>query len=112
MAFKPFRKVKVPPDEPVTEKHINTVQDNVAEALGQLLGKDALDSKLLKDITLLPGITNKVSHGLGRKLQGYIVVRNHGGYAVLTDQQDTNPSTNLLLYLTTPALVKVDLLVF
>ena len=101
MAFKQYRKIRVPPDGEVTSKHINDVQDNVGEAIGQLLGKDALDVVLLKGIKLEPGITNKVSHTLGRTLDGWMVVRNHGGYAILTDLQDTNPSPDLLLYLTT-----------
>ena len=88
------------------------MQDNIASALGQLLGKDALDVSLLKNVKLISGVTNMVPHGLGRVLDGWIVVRNHGGYAILTDLQDTNPSPDLLLYLTTPATVTVDLLVF
>ena len=112
MAFKPYRKIRVPPEGVVTSKHINDVQDAVGEALGQLLGKDALDVVLLKNIKLLPGIINTVAHGLGRVLDGWIVVRNHGSYAILTDKQDDNPSPNLLLYLTTPNAVVVDLLVF
>lgn len=112
MAFKPFKKIKVPPNDNVTSKHINTVQDNISEALGQVLGKDSLDVSLIKNVRLLPGIVNKVPHLLGRNLSGFIVVRNHGGYAVLTDQQDSNSSPDLLLYLTTPAAVTVDLLVF
>lgn len=112
MAFNPFRKIRVSPDQEITSKHINDVQDNVAVALGQVLGKDCLDLKLLKNVILLPGITNMVDHGLGRVLDGWMVVRNHGGYAILTDLQDTNQSQHLLLYLTTPATVMVDLLVF
>ena len=111
MAFKPFKKIKVPPDEEITSKHINAVQDNVSQAIGQLLGKDVLDLKLLKNVTLLPGIINKVSHGLGRKIDGWLPVGN-GGYAFITDKQDSNKSPELLLYLTTPALVTVNLIVF
>lgn len=112
MAFKPFKKINVNNNETISPKHINAVQDNISQALGQLLGKDQLDNQVLTNITLLPAITNKVPHQLGRRLSGWIVVRNHGGYSMLTDLQDTNASPHLLLYLYTPALVVVDLFVF
>lgn len=112
MAFKPFKKIRIRQGQPPTAEEFNSVQDNIDQAVSQLLGKDVLDQQLLKNVVLLPGITNKVSHGLGRRLAGYLVVRNHGSYAILTDTQDTNPAPDLLLYLTTPALVTVDLLVF
>lgn len=112
MAFKPFRKIRVAPDATITAKNINDVQDNISFALNQVLGKDALDCTILKNVTLLPGITNMVPHMLGRVLDGWYVVRNHGNYSFIVDQQDTNPSPDLLLYLTSPAQVTVDLLVF
>lgn len=112
MAFKPYRQINLNSDETVSPKHINAVQANISSALQQILGKDTLDSQLLKNIQLLPAIVNKVSHGLGRELQGYYVVRNHGSYSVIRDTQDDNLSPHLLLFLTTPALCTVDLLVF
>ncbi len=112
MSFKPFKQIKVPPNSEITEKQINAVQSNIAEALAQILGKDQLDSKILQNIQLNPGVINKVAHGLNRNLNGWIVIRNHGGYSLLTDMQDNNQSPHLLLYLTTPVFVMVDLLVF
>jgi len=112
MAFHPFKKKKVSLGETPTADDFNTAQDYIESALAQLLGKDTLDQVLIKNVLLLPGIINKVPHKLGRVLNGYTPVRNHGGYAILTDLQDTNPSPHLLLYLTTPVQVTVDLLVF
>ncbi len=112
MAFRPFKKIQVASTEEITTKHINAVQDNIAQALGQLLGKDALDLSLLTNQVLSPNTINKIAHKLGRRLTGWMVVRNHGGYAILTDHQDTNPAPELLLYLSSPTLVTVDLLVF
>ena len=112
MAFKAFKKINVPPETDLTAKHINLVQDNISHALSQLLGKDTLDQVVLKNVVLLPGMVNPVAHGLGRALTGWVVIRNHGGYSLLTDLQDTNDSPELLLLLTTPVLVTVDLLVF
>jgi hypothetical protein len=130
VAFKPFKQVKVIPpatssstdtqtqitalQKQVSEltKALNTLQTNIAEALSQVLGKDALDVAIVKNVVLLPGVVNKVSHTLGRKLQGWKVIRNHGSYSLITDVQDTNKSPNLLLYLTTPVQVTVDLEVY
>lgn len=112
MAFKPFKKIRVAPNEEVTAKHINAVQENIGEAIDQVTNKDQLDSKILKNQILTAGAVNKVSHGLGRPLQGWYVIRTHGNYNMVYDTQDTNPSPNLLLYLWTPATVTVDLLVF
>lgn len=112
MAFKQLKIIQLSANETVTSKHINTVQSNIANALTQVLGKDQLDSIIVKNVQLLPGIVNSVQHGLGRQLSGYIVIRNHGGYSVLTDKQDINKSPELLLYLTTPAYCVVDLLIF
>lgn len=112
MSFKPFTKIRVATENDVNAKNINAMQDNIAKALSQVLGKDQLDLSLLNNVTLYPGIINMISHGLGRKLQGWIPVGNHGGYCLLTDMQDTNPSPELLLYLTTPVYVVVNFLVF
>ncbi len=112
MSFKPFRKIRVAPNEPITPKNINDVQDNISEAISQMLNKDQLDSTVIKNINLQPGIINKIPHNLGRNLIGYIVTRTHNGYAFLQDFQDTNPSPNLLLYLQVPAQCTIDLLVF
>lgn len=112
MSFVPFRKIRVPPNTQITDKQINAVQDNIALALQPLLNEDQLDSILLKNITLTAGIVNTVAHGLGRPLQGWYVVRNHGSNIPITDLQDTATSPKLLLYLTVQQNCVVDLLVF
>ena len=111
MAFNPFRKIRVPPEEELTAKHINTVQDNLSIALGQLLGKDILDLKLLKNVKLIEG-TNYISHGLGRILNGWYVVRAHDSNPILFDMQDTNDSPQLILVLSSELTTTVDLIVF
>lgn len=111
MAFTPFRKTRIVSDSDVTERNINTFQDNVAAAFAQLLGKDALDSTIVKDVKLTAGL-NRVPHLLGRPLAGYIVIRSHGGFPWIYDQQDTNTSPQLLLDLVSATDVTVDLLCF
>lgn len=112
MAFSPFKKIRVPPNTNITDKQINAVQDNISFAVSQVLGKDQLDSILITNVVLVPGIVNKVSHTLGRSLNGWYVVRNHGQSVPIIDQQDTNKAANLLLYLTVPTKCMVDLIVF
>ena len=113
MAFFPFRKIRITPTDTPTSKQINDIQDNIGNAIQQLLGKDQLDSAIIKNVSLAAGVTNSVAHKLGRPLTGWIIIRNHGGYAVgITDLQDTNKSPQLYLQLTTPAPCVVDLLVF
>lgn len=113
MAFKAFKKMRLATGDQVVEDDFNILQDNVEQAFSQLLNKDQLDTRVIKNVLLKPDITNKIPHTLGRALQGFIIVRNHGQYShLIRDLQDTNPSPHLLLYLTTEILLTVDLLVF
>lgn len=112
MAFKPFRKIRLVNENDLTAKNINTFQDNVSAALSQILGKDQLDSTVLKNVVLKAGITNKVPHTLGRPIDGYITIRCHGGFPWIYDMQDQNNAPELLLYLVSATNITVDLLVF
>lgn len=113
MSFKPFRRVRFGSDDGTNlADNVNTLQDNVAAAFQQLLNKDALDTTLVKNISLTAGVVNKVPHMLGRALNGYMVTRCHGGYPLIYDVQDTNPSPHLLIYLMSATNITVDLLVF
>ena len=111
MAFKQFRTIKVDANAQPTAKNINDLQYNVDKAISQVLGKDQLDSILVKDIVLLPGL-NKVSHTLGRTIQGWKVVRPRQGYALLWEDVISNPSPNLLIYMYSAAACLIDLEVF
>lgn len=112
MSFKNFREIRFAPNSPITEKHINDVQRNIFTCLSQITNKDQLDSALIKNVVLLPGINNIVNHTLGRTLQGWHVVRTHGSYNMVYDNQDNNPAQNLTLWLLTPVQILVDLIVF
>jgi hypothetical protein len=111
MAFHPFKKIRVAPGEPVTDKQINATQDNISEAISQLLGKDQLDSILLKNIVIVPGL-NKIAHTLGRPIQGWHAVRPRQGYALLWEDAINNQSPNLYVYIYSAAACQVDLIVF
>jgi hypothetical protein len=113
MAFNSFKQIRVPPDSTPTDKQINDLQANISTALQQLLGKDQLDSTVVQNITLQPApFINKIGHNLGRSLTGYIVTRCHGGFPLIYDVQDTNPSPSILLYLMSATVITIDLLVY
>jgi hypothetical protein len=99
MAFKPFVQIRMGPDEEVTSKHINLVQNSVSEALSQLLGKDALDETIVENVKLNPSGINYVNHTLGRTMQGVDVVRQHGTgtFIQVWDVQDANTAANAKL---------------
>lgn len=111
MSFKPFRKLRLNLIQDISTKNINTIQDYIAEALQQLLNKDHLDSSILTNIKLLPGL-NKIGHNLGRSLGGYIITRCHGGFPLIYDQQDLNTSPNLTLWLVSSTNITVNILVY
>ena len=116
MAFKPFVRIRLGPDEEPTSKHINLVQDNVAAAFEQLVGKDSLDEKVLKNVRLTPSGINYVDHGLGRQLHGWSVARTHGTglYIQVWDHQDRNSQlgSRSQLYLMASATGTFDIKVF
>jgi hypothetical protein len=65
-------------------KRINTnddpnlmrVQDNVEQCLGVLTAKEILDGVIIENISVSGTDPTYVSHGLGRDLRGWIVVRS------------------------------------
>ena len=114
MAFRPFIRVRLGPDEEPTAKHINLVQDNVATALGQVLGRDDLDGTVLTKVRLVPSGINYVSHKLGRPLKGWNVTSTHGTgtYIQVWDVQDSSTTPQSQLYLMASATGVFDLRVF
>lgn len=65
---------------------------------------------ILPSITLASG-DNSVNHKLGRKLQGWFIVRQRAS-ATVYDKQDSNQHPELTLTLTASGAVVVDLFVF
>lgn len=115
MNYSPFRRVQT------TDPTINRIQDNITTAtrpIASLVANPASTPNLLTQVQLLasPGTSsgyNEVKHMLGKALTGWQVVRWHGGWAQVYDQQDNNIlSPTSLLYLVTSANVTIDILVF
>jgi hypothetical protein len=78
--------------------------------LDPLLVNLLLQGQLLSKVPLTTG-ANVVNHGLGRQLQGYIIVLNSAS-VTFYDEQSTNASTNLTLVLVASAPTTVSIWVF
>lgn len=78
--------------------------------LDPLLGAPLSSGNIIKNQQLKTGI-NVIDHLLGRKLQGWTLVRKRGP-ADIYDTQDSNQTPQLTLLLTSSTDVSVDLLVF
>lgn len=98
-----FAKVQVDDDA------LNRVQDRIKQVTDALVANQLLEGRLLT-VTLAAGAFTPVSHGLGRRPTGYLVVRRNAN-AVLWDQDDA-ADANAFLYLQPSATVTVTLWVF
>lgn len=101
--MQPFKKIIVG-----SIKDVDRVQTNVATFANTLLNTPILDGVLLKDVVLSTTETN-ISHTLGRKYQGWIIVNKNA-------QQDIwESSSNLtqrFIALTAAGSVTVSIWVF
>ena len=88
----------------------NKAQENTASVITPFLRSRILDGVLLKNISLNSG-SNLVEHKLGRKIEGWIVVRQRAD-ARVWDDQDNNVNVSTTLKLQTSAAVEVDLWIF
>lgn len=91
-------------------KNFTMMQTKWAAALEPIIDLPLNDSVLLKGVVLTTG-TNQVNHKLGRKIQGWIVVRQRSA-ASFYDTQDLNQHPTLTLSLVSSANVTVDLVCF
>lgn len=105
MSFKTFRKLNT------SDRIISQLQDNIGATLQPIIANTALDSQILTGIVLTAGVTNQVPHMLGRKLQGWNLVRLRGNSTVY-DSQDTNTAPDKFLSLHCTNTVTVDISVF
>ncbi len=91
-------------------EQLTMLQTRWASILGPLLANPSLNSAVLKQVQLSTG-SNVINHMLGRKLQGWKLVRQRGA-ANVYDTQDTNSMPQLTLQLESSAPVSVDIEVF
>lgn len=91
-------------------KDLSLVQTTWSSQLNPVLNLPINQGLILKNVSLING-TSTISHMLGRKLQGWFVVRLRAS-ASIYDTQDSNPYPELSLKLVSNADVSVDLFVF
>lgn len=105
MSIRAFKKI------PTNNKEVDKLQSNIEQFVTPIISSQIIDGILLKDIILQGSTTNEVSHKLGRKLLGWIIIRKRAN-STIWDEQDTNksPSKNLLLNCSNT--VTVDIWVF
>lgn len=88
------------------DKQLNTMQTKWASILNPLLSNPSVNSVILQRVPLTNG-TNSINHTLGRKLQGWRIVRRRQFLVTGTptaydiyDVQDSNQYPDLTLKLT------------
>jgi hypothetical protein len=92
------------------DKDLMLVEQRWKSQLDPVLASPLAKGHLVSNQVLVSGV-NTINHGLGRKLQGYIVVLNSAS-ATFYDNQDTNSMTQLTLVLNASAPTTVSLWVF
>ncbi len=85
-------------------------QTRWASILNPVIDNPLSSGIVLQSVSLNSG-SNSVNHKLGRKLQGWFIVRQRAAASVY-DTQDSNPTPDLTLNLVASAAVTVDLMVF
>ena len=81
-----------------------------AADLNPVLANPVVGGNLLQDVALISG-DNVINHGLGEKLQGYMIVLNSSP-VTFYDKQAQNPRPELTLILNASGATKVSIYVF
>jgi hypothetical protein len=81
-----------------------------AATLNPVLANPLVNGNILSNIALTSG-ANTINHGLGRPLQGYIVILNSAN-VTFYDSQATNQKPQLMLILNASGATTVSLYVF
>ena len=92
------------------DRILSQLQTQWASQLNPVIALPQSQGIILPSVSLMTG-ANVVNHMLGRKLQGWQIVRQRAS-ASISDTQDANQMPQLTLNLTSSADVVVDLFVF
>lgn len=103
--IKSLRKLET--DDPKLGK----VQEYTQRSIDPIAKSEIINGTLLKKVKLTAGKDNNIDHKLGRKPQGWVLVRVRAS-ATIWDLQDANTLSKSTLRLWTSADVTVDLWVF
>lgn len=94
----------------VKDPDLATVQRNLVRVLQPIFNTPILGGNLLTQQPLAVG-ANSINHGLGRNLNGWMIVRKRAS-ADIWDSQDANQTPQLTLALNSSAAVVVDIYCF
>ena len=89
---------------------MSLMQTRWASIIDPFLKRPSNQCLILKDVSLAVG-SNVINHRLGRKLQGWRLVRKRAA-AEIYDEQDDNQMPELTLILNSDSVVSIDLEVF
>lgn len=93
------------------DSELGRLESNIENSFNPILSKEILEGSFLQNIALTTGVTNKVSHGLQRPVNGYIVVKKSAD-SVVYDSELTNTNKGVFLELLCSADTIVSLWVF
>lgn len=93
------------------DKDLLLLQTQWQTVLNPILSVPMNNGLLLPSIALVNGL-NQIPHRLGRKLQGWSVIRMRGVFRQIYDTQDTERLPELMLSLNSNGSCVVDLYVF
>lgn len=85
-------------------------QNKWAATLNPIINKAIVNGNLLQNVSVKSG-ANTINHGLGRDLQGYLVVMNNAN-VTFYDSQDKNQYPDLTLALIASGPATISLYVF
>lgn len=92
------------------DNSVNLMQTNWKTTLDPVINQPFNSGNILPTVNLVTG-KNIIDHGLGRDLQGWIVIRQTGNSNIY-DLQNLNPLPDKNLWLQASSGVTVNLLVF
>jgi hypothetical protein len=92
------------------DRNVNQLQQNFKKAIEPVLKNPIVTGTILTSVTLNSG-SNSISHGLGRAIQGWTIIRQRA-QANIWDSQDSNTTPQSTLALNASAKVTVDIYVF
>jgi hypothetical protein len=75
---------------------INRLMDNLNYCLNPIVASEIIDGVLVKEVSLNTG-TNSVAHQLGRKPNGWIIVRKNNFGDVYENSVNNTPNQNIIL---------------
>ena len=80
----------------VDDYNLTRVQDKVEQFAKDVQSSGIINGRLIPDIEFAASATKEVSHGLGRKYQGYIVVSINANATIQVDDTRNNNKSQFL----------------